>query len=71
MPLVPYAGYAPDHGAGAWQWLEAVLISDKYALKRSKFHLASCLRLGCNLPFNHWLDTCDYGNNSDKLVSNL
>ena len=36
-------------------------INDEFAIKPNEFCLASYLRLGYNLPFDCWLDTCDCG----------
>ena len=53
-------------GRGAGAWLEAIPVSDKYAMEPSEFRLASCMRLGQAMPFGKWIDHCDCGCQLDE-----
>ena len=46
-------------GRGAGAWLQSIPMSGELAMNPCKFRIATCLRLGLPLPFEHWLSTCD------------
>ena len=53
-------------GRGVGAWLEAIPVSDKYAMEPSEFRLASCMRLDQAMPFGKWIDHCDCGCQLDE-----
>ena len=52
---------ANKQGKGAGAWLDSIPTSTKFALNAADFCLASCLRLGCNMPLAAALDSCECG----------
>ena len=52
-------------GVGAGAWLDSMPLSTKFALKPVKFHLATRLRLGCEIPLGSVISTCNCGKDVD------
>ena len=48
-------------GVGAGALLDSVPLSTKFALKPGEFRLATCLRLGCEMPLASVISTFDCG----------
>ena len=58
-------------GRGAGAWLQSIPTSDELAMNPCEFRIATCLRLGLPLPFEHWLSTCDCGAEIDPYGYHL
>ena len=58
-------------GRGAGAWIQAIPSPNEFALSPCEFRIATCLRLGLALPFQHWVSICNCGTTVDDLGFHL